>query len=182
MNATSTGPVATEMLERLDAALSPTRLELIDDSEQHRGHGGYNPAGESHFTLDDRKRRLRRQVAGRAAAAGLCRARRLDGRAGPRTVDPRHRSGRIMMASKPIIQTITPVTHDLGAFKVRRALPTPRADDGRAVHLRRPVRPGAAAARPGHGRAPAPAHQPRHRHLSVRRRDRAPRQHRHRAR
>lgn len=26
-------------------------IELIDDSEQHRGHGGYNPAGESHFTL-----------------------------------------------------------------------------------------------------------------------------------
>ena len=27
------------------------RIELIDDSEKHRGHGGYNPAGESHFTL-----------------------------------------------------------------------------------------------------------------------------------
>ena len=24
---------------------------LVDDSEAHRGHGGYNPAGESHFTL-----------------------------------------------------------------------------------------------------------------------------------
>jgi BolA protein len=46
-----TGPVATEMLNRLDSALSPSRIELIDDSELHRGHGGYNPAGESHFTL-----------------------------------------------------------------------------------------------------------------------------------
>jgi BolA protein len=46
-----TGPIAAEMLERLNSALSPTRLDLIDDSEQHRGHGGYNPAGESHFTL-----------------------------------------------------------------------------------------------------------------------------------
>ncbi|MFL6736827.1 MAG: BolA family protein [Sphingomonas sp.] len=46
-----TGPVATEMLRRLNSALSPTSIELIDDSEQHRGHGGYNPAGESHFTL-----------------------------------------------------------------------------------------------------------------------------------
>jgi len=45
------GPVATEMLRRLDSALSPTRAELVDDSETHRGHGGYNPAGESHFTL-----------------------------------------------------------------------------------------------------------------------------------
>ena len=51
MNAQGTGPVAAEMLARLDSALSPTTVELTDDSEQHRGHGGYNPAGESHFTL-----------------------------------------------------------------------------------------------------------------------------------
>jgi BolA protein len=51
MNARKTGPVATEMLARLNSALSPTRIELVDDSEQHRGHGGYNPAGESHFSL-----------------------------------------------------------------------------------------------------------------------------------
>jgi len=51
MNAQKTGPVATEMLARLNSALSPTSIELIDDSEQHRGHGGYNPSGESHFTL-----------------------------------------------------------------------------------------------------------------------------------
>jgi len=52
MNAIATGPVATEMLQRLNSALSPTRIELVDDSEKHRGHGGYNPAGESHFTLE----------------------------------------------------------------------------------------------------------------------------------
>jgi BolA protein len=51
MDVQKTGPVATEMLRRLNSALSPTLIELIDDSEQHRGHGGYNPAGESHFTL-----------------------------------------------------------------------------------------------------------------------------------
>jgi BolA protein len=39
------------MLRRLHSSLSPSRVELIDDSEQHRDHGGYNPAGESHFTL-----------------------------------------------------------------------------------------------------------------------------------
>ncbi len=38
------------MLRRL-ASLGPSRVELVDDSEQHRGHGGYNPAGESHFSL-----------------------------------------------------------------------------------------------------------------------------------
>ena len=51
MNVQKTGPVAAEMLSRLHSALSPTSIELIDDSEQHRGHGGYNPAGESHFSL-----------------------------------------------------------------------------------------------------------------------------------
>ena len=51
MNAQRTGPVATEMLRRLNSSLQPSRIELIDDSEQHRGHGGYNPAGESHFSL-----------------------------------------------------------------------------------------------------------------------------------
>ena len=45
------GPVADEMLRRLRSALSPASIELIDDSEQHRGHGGYNPEGESHFSL-----------------------------------------------------------------------------------------------------------------------------------
>ena len=52
MHAAATGPVATEMLRRLDSALSPTRVELTDESEKHRGHGGYNPEGESHFSLE----------------------------------------------------------------------------------------------------------------------------------
>lgn len=51
MNAPATGPVASEMLRRLNSSLSPARVELVDESEKHRGHGGYNPAGESHFTL-----------------------------------------------------------------------------------------------------------------------------------
>jgi BolA protein len=52
MHTQETGPIATEMLRRLNSALQPTRIELTDDSEQHRGHGGYNPAGESHFSLN----------------------------------------------------------------------------------------------------------------------------------
>ena len=51
MNQASTGPVAREITARLQEALAPTQLRLTDDSEQHRGHGGYNPAGESHFSL-----------------------------------------------------------------------------------------------------------------------------------
>ena len=52
MQTTDSGPVATEMLRRLDSALSPTRIDLTDESQQHFGHGGYNPAGESHFCLE----------------------------------------------------------------------------------------------------------------------------------
>jgi BolA protein len=51
MDVASTGPVATEMLQRLSSAFPEAKVELIDDSEKHRGHGGYNPEGESHFTL-----------------------------------------------------------------------------------------------------------------------------------
>lgn len=51
MSSTSTGPIAAEIERRLTQALEPTYLALVDDSEKHRGHGGYNPAGESHFSL-----------------------------------------------------------------------------------------------------------------------------------
>jgi BolA protein len=50
MDAPAMGPVAIEMRRRLES-LEPTKIQLIDDSEKHRGHGGHNPAGESHFTL-----------------------------------------------------------------------------------------------------------------------------------
>jgi BolA family transcriptional regulator, general stress-responsive regulator len=81
MNAQQSGPVATEMLRRLDSALSPTAIELSDDSEQHRGHGGYNPAGESHFTLRiesaafEGKSRVERQRMVYAALGDLMRER-----------------------------------------------------------------------------------------------------------
>ncbi|MCL6741283.1 BolA family transcriptional regulator [Sphingomonas sp. RB56-2] len=51
MTNTATGPVAREMIERLNAALKPTRLALEDQSEQHVGHAGHDPRGESHFAL-----------------------------------------------------------------------------------------------------------------------------------
>ena len=68
---------------------------------------------------------------------------------------------------------ITPVTHDLGAFKVRRTLPAgTRTMVGPFIFV---DQFGPARLEPGEGdgRPPAPAHQPRHRHLSVRGRDRA---------
>ena len=50
------GPIATIIREKLTAALSPTRLEIEDDSARHAGHhheGGMDakPGGESHFNL-----------------------------------------------------------------------------------------------------------------------------------
>ena len=41
--------VSEEMRERLTEALAPTRLEIRDDSESHRGHAGFQEGGESHF-------------------------------------------------------------------------------------------------------------------------------------
>lgn len=46
------GKVAAEIQNRLTAALAPASLEVIDDSEQHRGHAGHRgEGGESHFTV-----------------------------------------------------------------------------------------------------------------------------------
>lgn len=42
--------IADEMRERL-GKLQPTRLEIIDESEQHRGHGGWREGGETHFRI-----------------------------------------------------------------------------------------------------------------------------------
>lgn len=36
---------------KLREALTPTRLEVVDDSARHVGHAGANPEGESHFRV-----------------------------------------------------------------------------------------------------------------------------------
>ena len=47
-----TGPVADEIEKRLREALAPSRLRVINDSASHRGHGGDDGSGESHFTVE----------------------------------------------------------------------------------------------------------------------------------
>lgn len=42
--------IADEMHEKL-ASLHPVRLEIIDESEGHRGHGGWREGGETHFRV-----------------------------------------------------------------------------------------------------------------------------------
>lgn len=42
----------TEIItEKLKTAFEPVSFELIDESENHRGHGGWREGGESHFRL-----------------------------------------------------------------------------------------------------------------------------------
>lgn len=42
-------------LDRIEARLrevfTPSRLEVRDDSEAHRGHSGFQEGGESHFSI-----------------------------------------------------------------------------------------------------------------------------------
>ena len=45
------GPLQTEITALLTAALSPTKLEVINDSAMHSGHAGDDGSGESHFTV-----------------------------------------------------------------------------------------------------------------------------------
>lgn len=43
--------VRDEIFERLSAAFSPRELDVVDDSESHRGHAGFQEGGESHFNV-----------------------------------------------------------------------------------------------------------------------------------
>lgn len=42
--------IADKMAERL-TGLNPSLLEVIDESESHRGHSGFREGGESHFRI-----------------------------------------------------------------------------------------------------------------------------------
>ncbi len=42
---------ADEIENKLLKAFSPDHLEVIDDSENHRGHGGWREGGETHFNV-----------------------------------------------------------------------------------------------------------------------------------
>lgn len=43
--------MAERITARLTAALAPERLEVIDESAQHHGHGGWREGGETHFRV-----------------------------------------------------------------------------------------------------------------------------------
>ena len=43
--------VTEDIKTRLEATFTPSALEVVDDSESHRGHAGYQDGGESHFNV-----------------------------------------------------------------------------------------------------------------------------------
>jgi BolA protein len=45
------GTIGQRIADKLNQALSPQRLEVIDESLQHHGHAGAHPSGESHFRV-----------------------------------------------------------------------------------------------------------------------------------
>ena len=44
--------VAATIESKLTAALQPTRVQVTDESELHKGHAGHRPGGESHFRVE----------------------------------------------------------------------------------------------------------------------------------
>ena len=47
----ATPSVVQQITARLNDMLEPTRLEVVNDSHQHRGHTGDDGTGETHFTV-----------------------------------------------------------------------------------------------------------------------------------
>jgi len=45
------GDVTNRLREKLSTEFSPSRLDIIDDSDKHQGHAGHREGGESHFTV-----------------------------------------------------------------------------------------------------------------------------------
>lgn len=59
---------------KLTAAFAPTALDVIDESESHRGHGGWREGGQTHFRVVMRApafNRLSRVDRSRAVHAAL---------------------------------------------------------------------------------------------------------------
>ncbi|MGO4721894.1 MULTISPECIES: BolA family protein [unclassified Inquilinus] len=43
--------IAESMRRKIEDALAPAQLEIIDDSHRHAGHAGHDGQGESHFRV-----------------------------------------------------------------------------------------------------------------------------------
>jgi BolA protein len=43
--------IAETIRTKLEAAFAPQKLEVIDESDRHRGHAGHREGGETHFRV-----------------------------------------------------------------------------------------------------------------------------------
>jgi BolA protein len=43
--------VRDTIIDKLNSGFSPDYLEVVDESERHRGHGGWREGGETHFRV-----------------------------------------------------------------------------------------------------------------------------------
>jgi len=46
------GEIKAALVRKLEAALAPVELEVIDESAGHEGHAGARPGGETHFRVE----------------------------------------------------------------------------------------------------------------------------------
>jgi BolA protein len=46
------GAVKAAIERKISAALAPTRLVVVDESDRHAGHRGHHAEGESHFRVE----------------------------------------------------------------------------------------------------------------------------------
>lgn len=70
--------VADDIREKLTQALTPARLDVVDESDRHKGHAGARPGGETHFRVtvvseafDGKSRIERHMLVNEALAAEL---------------------------------------------------------------------------------------------------------------
>ena len=75
--------VAEEMRHRLQASFAPVRLEVMDESEEHRGHGGWREGGGTHW-------RIRMEAPGLAAMTRVQRHRAVHAALGPELIGRIH--------------------------------------------------------------------------------------------
>lgn len=43
--------IAETIRTKLEAAFAPVKLEIVDESDRHRGHAGHREGGETHFRV-----------------------------------------------------------------------------------------------------------------------------------
>jgi BolA protein len=75
--------LAEELRQRLEAAFQPSRLEVLDESEGHRGHAGWREGGGTHW-------RIRIAAPAFAAMSRLERHRAIHAALGPEVIGRLH--------------------------------------------------------------------------------------------